>query len=271
MKIKGYTIREVLSLIDRRYGLGRLEYVLSLNWFNPFLTIYVNLRSFCISEAIKMPLFIYGWPRIYSLSGSMKMDCNRIVPGMIKFNQVMAGAPNCTSFKSEIYNEGSIVFRGSGEIGTGTKIRVAFGATLNIGNRFKITDMCNIGCLNRITIGDDSWIVHRCQVCDSNYHFVEDLSSHAVPHMTKQISIGQRCWVCNSSTIVGGAVIPDDVIVASNSFCSKDYSDTPPYSMIGGIPAKIIKQNVKWIKKGELESKVTSFYAKHRDETFYNN
>lgn len=243
-----YSIKQLLSLIDTKYGLGKLEYLLSINWLNIPLSIYVNLRSFPISQAWKLPLFVYGFPRIYSLSGSMKICSNIIRPGMISFNQVATGAPNTTSIKSELYNEGSIIFHGFGRIGTGCKIRVAFNATLNIGNQFLITDMCNIGRLKKITIGDGTWIVHRCQVLDSNYHYIEDINTHTIPEMSGEISIGKNCWICNSCTITKDAKVPDNIIVASNSLISKDYTCIQPYSMIGGIPAKLLKTGCKWYK-----------------------
>lgn len=266
-----YTFREKVSIFDKRYGLGRIEFLLSTNWLNLLLTIYLNFRSFPFLQAIRLPIFVYGSPRIYNLVGSMKMTCKKITPGMIKFNYVMPGAPNCTSGKSEINNEGTILFNGRGEIGTGTKIRVALGATLKIGNRFKITDMCNVGCLNSIVLGDDTWIVHRSQIFDSNYHFIEDLNTRKIPKMTKYVVIGKRCWICNSVSVCAGAVIPDNTIVASSSLVSKDYSNIPPYSLLGGVPAKVIKVGVRWLKKGTLQNEVTNFYKYNSEVCFVNN
>lgn len=42
-----------------------------------------------------------------------------------------------------------------------------------------------------------------------------------------------------------GTVIPDHTIVSSNSLCNKDYSDVPQFSIIGGIPARLISCNKK--------------------------
>lgn len=41
---------ELLSKINNRYGLGALELCLASNWFNPFATIYLNLRSFPFTQ-----------------------------------------------------------------------------------------------------------------------------------------------------------------------------------------------------------------------------
>lgn len=69
-----------------------------------------------------------------------------------------------------------------------------------------------------------------------------------MPEMSGEISIGKNCWVCNSCTITKDAKVPDNIIVASNSLISKDYTCIQPYSMIGGIPAKLLKTGCKWYK-----------------------
>lgn len=272
MKIKRkYSFNQLLSRIDQKIGLGKLEYLLSTNWFNPFLTLYFNLRSFPFRQAIYFPIFVYGHPRIYGLSGKMKIEGNKVKTGMIRFNMVMPGAPCNNSVNSEIFNEGTIIFHGKGEIGTGTKIRVAFNAELNIGHNFKITDMCNIGCLKKITIGDESWIVHRCQIFDSNYHYIENMNNHSIPFMAKEVVIGERCWICNSSSIMPGVIIPNNTIIASNSLVTKDYRSIPEYSIIGGVPAKLISNGYTWLKSGCLQNKVAEFYKLSPNGMYYKN
>lgn len=49
---------ELLSKINNRYGLGALELCLASNWFNPFATIYLNLRSFPFTQAFKFPVWV---------------------------------------------------------------------------------------------------------------------------------------------------------------------------------------------------------------------
>lgn len=44
-----------------------------------------------------------------------------------------------------------------------------------------------------------------------------------------------------------GSIIPDDVIVASDSLVNKKM-DVPFYSMIAGVPAVLKKKNIKHIR-----------------------
>lgn len=267
MRIKGLTLKELIHRIDLKMGFSALERLFATNWLNPFATIYLNLRSFPFKQAIRMPVWVYGRPRFYELSGRMIVD-GKVSSGMVRFNQVKPGAPSNMSVKSEILNKGLIIFHGVGLIGTGNKIVVGPKGTLDIGKNFKITDMCNIGCFRSVFIGEQSWIVHRCQIFDSNYHYVANFAKGNVPDCSKPIRIGRGCWICNSSTITGNAVLPDYTIVASNSLVNKDMSDIPVSSMIGGTPTKLIATGFRKIENSKIENDIIKFYNDTPDGMF---
>lgn len=267
MRIKGLTLKELIHRIDLKMGFSALERLFATNWLNPFATIYLNLRSFPFRQAIRMPVWVYGCPRFYELSGRMIIK-GKISTGMIRFNQTKSGAPSNMSVKSEILNKGLIIFHGVGFIGTGNKIVVGPKGTLEIGKNFKITDMCNIGCFRNVFIGEQSRIVHRCQIFDSNYHYVANFAKNIVPRFTKELKIGKGCWICNSSTITGNTVLPDYTIVASNSLVNKDMSDIPESSMIGGTPAKLIGTGFRKIENSKIENEIALFYNKNPNGIF---
>lgn len=266
--IKKYGWSELWNIIDSHYGLGRLEYFLSSNWFNPFATFWINIRSFPFSKALLFPIAVYGMPKLVCLSGKMDI-IGKVSFGMIAFNETRHGAPNNMSGKSEIYNKGSIVFHGKGYIGTGTKIMVAQHAKLEIGANFKIADMSNIGCFSYISIGSQSRITHRCQILDSNYHFVANFPKSTVPRPTHPIRIGKGCWICNSTTVSGGAILPDYTIVASNSLVGKDFSNIPMGSMIGGIPAKLLATGFRRVENTEIIQRIGYFFKSHPEEIYF--
>lgn len=249
------------------FSLSKLENFFSVNWLNPIATLYLNFRCFPIKQAVHLPIFVYGMPRFYNLSGRMKIE-GEISMGVVRFNQVKTEAPSNSCSKAEICNYGLIIFRGKGYIGTGCKIVVGHNKILDIGENFRITDFCNIGCYAGISIGAQSWIVHRCQILDSNYHYVADFEKGIVPRYSKPIHIGRGCWICNTTTITGGTVLPDFTIVASNSLVGKDYSDIPESSMIGGIPAKFIRTGFRRIDNSQIERKIDLFYKENPESVF---
>src|SRR3990167_11045897 len=51
--------------------------------------------------------------------------------------------------------------------------------------------------------------------------------------------IGNDVWIGNSATIMHGVKIGDGAIIGTNALVTKD---VPPYTIVGGNPAKIIRQ-----------------------------
>lgn len=54
----------------------------------------------------------------------------------------------------------------------------------------------------------------------------------------KPITIGNNVWIGTRVIIMDGVVIGDNSIIASGAIVTKD---VPPYSIVGGVPAKVIK------------------------------
>lgn len=258
-RIKSRSIGSILKTIDDRWGLGALERLVSVHWFNPFATLWLNLRSFPFLQAVKFPVWCYGRPRFYCLSGSMKVE-GECKSGMIRFNQVRLGSPNFQSVHSEIYNQGTIIFRGRGVIGTGNIIRVASNAVLDIANNFKIADFINLGCFTTIVIGEQSRIAHRCQIFDSNYHYIANIKKREIPNQRNLITIGKGCWICNSSILMGGVKLPNYTIVASNSLVNKDFSSIEEGSIIGGSPAKYLSTGYRRVENISIDHILHDYY-----------
>lgn len=266
-KIKKYSFRQLIHKLDDEYGIRPLETFLAKNWFNPLATLWVNFRSFPLNQAIKLPMFVYGRPRIYATSGSMRIE-GKVKTGMIQFNVVRAGAPSLMSIQSEFYNRGTIKFHGNSEIGTGNRIVVSKKGILSLGNFTKISDMCNIGCFSLIDIGELTRIAHRCQLLDSNYHFVANFNKMNIAHHTYPIKIGSNCWIGNSTTIAGGTVLPDYTIVGSNSLVNKSVKNIPENSIIGGIPAKLIATGFRRVNNSDVERELWQFFANNPDSLY---
>lgn len=71
--------------------------------------------------------------------------------------------------------------------------------------------------------------------------------------------IGNDVWIGSDVRVIEGVSIGDGAVVAAGAVVCKD---VPPYSIVGGVPAKIIKyrfpenviqelQNIKWWNKSE--------------------
>lgn len=251
-----------------RVGMEMVLRLPFINWFNPILTVYLNLRSFPLRQAVKMPVFVYGWPKLFTLLGSM--ECKGVCKmGMIKFNSTNIGGPDYSIMSSALNNWGKIIFYGPCAIHTGCKISVFRFGTLELGQDCHIMHNCIINAWDYVHVGTNTRVSHRCQIMDSNNHYIADVEKKVVRRRDVPVYIGDSVWICNSASISAGAKIPSRSIVASHSLVNKNFSDVPEGSIIGGAPAKLIKSNCRRIFNRELEHCVDKYFRNHPENAAY--
>ncbi len=127
-------------------------------------------------------------------------------------------------------------------------------ATINngVGNVI-IGDRTRIGLGNTligpITIGNDIMFAQNIVMSGLN-HSYEDLtmSIHDQKVSTKEIVIEDEAWIAANAVIVAGVRVGKHSVVAAGSVVTKD---VPPYSIVAGNPAKLIKQYNTKSKKWE--------------------
>ena len=99
----------------------------------------------------------------------------------------------------------------------------------------------------KITIGDDCMLSRKVYLNTSDFHSIVSISDNCRINPPKDILISNHVWIGYNTTINKGAIINSNSIIASRSVVSgKEY---PEYTIIAGIPAKIIKQDINWDRK----------------------
>lgn len=104
-------ISHYIKAIVRRLTLSNIENLISSNWFNPFATLYLNLRVLRLDQGIRFPILVFGRPKFYDLSGDVKIE-GRIRPGMITFSRTNPLAPSFQNSKSELIIQGELIISG---------------------------------------------------------------------------------------------------------------------------------------------------------------
>lgn len=110
-------------------------------------------------------------------------------------------------------------------------------ANINIGKGTSIGRRSEIMCKEKIDIGENCAISWDVTIMDCDYHKMDGIEK------IKPIKIGNHVWIGMNCKILKGVTIGDGAIIAANSLVVKD---VPSKTIVGGIPAKVIKYDVSW-------------------------
>lgn len=160
------------------------------------------------------------------------------IDAICKFNVPWEYTKNYTAGTFIVNDGAKLSVKKNCIIYNGSTIQVEKGAMLTIGDCY-INCNSKIRCYNNISIGDWTVISEDVIIRDSDNHDI--LSEGYIK--SKPIKIGNHVWIGMNATILKGVTIGDGAIIAAGAVVTKD---VPPKTLVGGIPAKVIKENVEW-------------------------
>ena len=228
---------------------------LFLIYTRPFYTLWFNFRYLPFSIARKLPIIFFPHAFAKVEKGAKIIIGDEILNHKSSKVYIGEDVRDFAHFSEKTYLHiaGTIVFNGKMRILRGAFID-AWG-TINFGDNVLICSLARIRSYNNVVIGNHVRIAHESQIFDTNFHYVTDAETMEYRPMSKPVIIGDYVWVGNRSTINTGGVVPSHTIVASNSLVNKDMSDIKPYTLIGGMPCKILKEGITRIWDGTVETK----------------
>lgn len=226
---------------------------------NLYKTVRLNFKYFPIKTAIKFPILVFGKLELLHLKGSIVIEGN-IRSRMIKigYNSDQFVASNTCGLWDM---HGEIRFRGKALFSPGVTINVSEDARLIIGNCVSLGAKVKVRSWHSIIIDDFTGIAEESQLFDTDFHLIRELNSGKVYNHCGEIYIGKTCWIGNRCTIAKGTRLPERTIVASNSLANRDYFTllSKP-SVIGGIPAKILRENIVRIYDYKCEREAIAYF-----------
>jgi acetyltransferase-like isoleucine patch superfamily enzyme len=111
-----------------------------------------------------------------------------------------------------------------------------FGKNTIVGERTFINAGCKFQDQGGIYIGNDCLLGHNATLCTINHAQDPDRRGDMEFH---PIHIEDKVWLGANVTILPGVTIGEGAIVAAGAVVTKD---VPPRTIVGGIPAKVIKK-----------------------------
>jgi acetyltransferase-like isoleucine patch superfamily enzyme len=113
------------------------------------------------------------------------------------------------------------------------RVRIGAGSFLNLGVMVAAEEL--------VEIGENCMLANGCFVSDASHRF--DDPNKPITWQGFQSKgptrIGDNCWLGANVVVTSGVTIGERCVIGANSVVTKDVE---PFSIVGGIPARVIKR-----------------------------
>lgn len=120
--------------------------------------------------------------------------------------------------------------------------RIANMGNLAFGSNTSITANTSIICKKNIVIGDNCLFSWDILVMDTDFHSIKDTEGNIL-NPDHLINIEDHCWIGCRSTILKGARIPKNSVIAANSVVTSMLCEE---NAIYSSNSKILKHDIEW-------------------------
>lgn len=129
-----------------------------------------------------------------------------------------------------------------------------YSPVIRIGDGTSIGEYCHITAAKEVIIGDGVLTGWFCYISDNNHGTVDINTLHQRPadrdlYIKGSVQIGNNVWMGDRVCILSGVKIGDGAVIAANAVVTKD---VPPYSVVAGVPAKVINSSLSSMEEKEL-------------------
>ncbi len=158
-------------------------------------------------------------------------------------------------------------------MGSSSILNIAPGANLKLGEACYIGRQCEIAPGGRITIGRSTSIQDRAVIlgdvaigayCTLAYNVYMSSGNHVIdwrpalplkvqdiraPANSSPVTLEEDCWLGNNVFVKAGIRIGRGAVVGANSVVTRD---VPPYAIVAGSPARIIRSRLIYAPPKEI-------------------
>lgn len=128
------------------------------------------------------------------------------------------------------------------------------------GENFQVTSSAILVSLTGLSVGENVYIAHNCVLIGSNVYIGDNVligpnctlssGNHTFDNGSYRygkpesgvVKIEDGTWVAANCSIVSGAQLPKQSVLAAGASLNKPFTETN--SLYGGVPAKLIKSNI---------------------------
>lgn len=215
---------------------------------NHHFTFDVNISSSLIFLfAVTKIVALFRSIKILSITkGKKKVFLGKSVEFFNKKNIELGNNVNIGHFV-KLYALGREPLKIGNNVNIGSFSQVVISTTFNdlgkyikIGNNVSIGEFSCLGGAGGLEIGDDTIIGQYFSAHPENHNYEDKgLLIRKQGVNRKGITIGSNCWIGSKVTILDRVKIGNNCVIAAGSVVTKSFPDNV---VIGGVPAKIIKE-----------------------------
>ncbi|KAI9148361.1 putative acetyltransferase C18B11.09c [Paramyrothecium foliicola] len=126
-----------------------------------------------------------------------------------------------------------------------------YGTNVKVGSNVFINHGCVMIDTSPISIGSRTLFGPSVHIYSGGHPVDPELRNGTFgPEFGKPVSIGEDCWIGGNVTILPGVTIGNGCTVGAGSVVTKD---VPPYHVVAGNPAKILRKLEPKVKQDEVK------------------
>lgn len=118
---------------------------------------------------------------------------------------------------------------------------IEIGSNTYIGHHSHLA--CTEGC--KLKIDSDCMLSSYVQIRTGDSHSIINMEGDRI-NPAANINIGKHCWIGEGVKLLKGVNLSHNTVVSTGAIVTKSFEQNV---LIGGIPAKIIKENINWDEK----------------------
>ena len=182
-------------------------------------------------RTVSLPVYFYPGVHWYASRAARVF-----VDGQFRFGSRWEGG---RFFPSECVLLGNSTVRVQGyfQFLTGCSVHLGPGAMLTLKSGY-MNSHGTLSCTKEVRFGEGVYIAPHVVIRDSDFHTIDPSKPTAA-----SIVIGDHVWIGEGAMILKGVSIGDGAVIAAGAVVTRD---VPAHTLVGGVPAKTIREQVHW-------------------------
>lgn len=213
-----------------------------------------------LKEVSSLRMIVYAWRNLEDNHSYIKGQGNQIIREGVKINSRIQvnGRGNKILFEkgsllknSRIRvcgNNNSIIIHHKAYI-SGVELWIEdSNCLIEIGECTFIGENSHLACTednSKLIVGADCMISANVQIRTGDSHSILDNNGKRI-NSAMSVNVGNHVWIGDGARVLKGVTLEGDDIVSTGAIVTKSFGKN---MLLGGIPAKVLKENVTWDKE----------------------